>query len=60
MPGKAVIIERQRDVLLMISRSVTIAFQLRKRAQIILLGLEGRLNSEIEDIVGLGHDAVGR
>lgn len=63
MPGKAakvVITERQRDVLLAMSRSVTIAFQLRQRAQIILLGFEGRLNSEIEDIVGLGHDAVGR
>lgn len=63
MPGKAakvVITERQRDVLLAMSRSVTIAFQLRQRAPIILLGFEGRLNSEIEDIVGLGHDAVGR
>jgi transposase len=63
MPGKAarvVITERQQDVLLTMSRSVTIAFQLRQRARIILLGFEGRLNSEIEDIVGLGHDAVGR
>ena len=63
MPGKAakvVITERQQDILLRLSRSVTIAFQLRQRAQIILLGFEGRLNSEIEEIVGLGHDAVGR
>ena len=63
MPGnaaKVVITERQQDILLQLSRSVTIAFQLRQRAQIILLGFEGRLNSEIEDIVGLGHDAVGR
>ena len=63
MPGKAakvVITERQQDVLQSMSRSVTIAFQLRQRAQIILLGFEGRLNSEIEDLVGLGHDAVGR
>jgi len=42
------------------SRSVMIAFQLRQRTQVILLGFEGRLNSEIEDIVGLGHDAGGR
>jgi transposase len=63
MPGKAakvVITERQQDILRQLSRSVTIAFQLRQRAQIILLGFEGRLNSEIEDLVGLGHDAVGR
>jgi putative transposase len=62
MPGtaaKVVITERQQDILLTMSRSVTIAFQLRQRAQVILLGFEGRLNSEIEDIVGLGHDAVG-
>jgi hypothetical protein len=63
MPGKAakvVITERQQDILRQLSRSVTIAFQLRQRARIILLGFEGRLNSEIEDIVGPGHDAVGR
>jgi hypothetical protein len=56
MPGKAakvVITERQQDILRMLSRSVTVTFQLRQRAQIILLGFEGRLNSEIEDIVGL-------
>ena len=63
MPGKAakvVITERQQEILLRLSRSVTIAFQLRQRARIILLGFEGRLNSEIEGVVGLGHDAVGR
>ena len=63
MPGKAakvVITERQQDVLLTMSRSVTISSQLKQRARIILLGFEGRLNSEIEDIVGLGRDAVGR
>jgi transposase len=62
MPGQAakvVITERQQDVLLLLSRSVTIAFQLRQRARIIRLAFEGRLNSEIEEIVGLGHDAVG-
>lgn len=58
--AKVVITERQRDILQQMSRSVTIAFQLRQRAQIILLAFEGRLNSEIEFIVGLGPDAVGR
>lgn len=63
MPGQAakvIITERQQDILRQLSRSVTIAFQLRQRARIILLGFEGRLNSEIEDVVVLGHDAVGR
>ncbi len=63
MPGKAakvVITKRLQDVLLTMSRSITISFQLRQRAQIILLGFEVQLNAEIEDIVGLGHDAVGR
>ena len=54
MPGKAakvVITERQQVILRQLSRSVTIAFQLRQRAQIILLGFEGRLNSEIEEFL---------
>jgi len=41
MPGKAakvVITERQQEVLLMMSRSVTISFHLRQLARIILLG----------------------
>ena len=58
--AKVVITERQQIILSQMSRSVTVASRLRQRAQIILLGFEGRLNSEIEDIVGLGHDAVGR
>jgi len=62
MPGKAakvVITERQQDILQLMSRSATIAFRLRQRAQIILLAFEGRHNSDIEDVVGLGHDAIG-
>jgi len=55
--AKVIITERQQAILQRMSRSVTIAFRLRQRGQIILLSFEGRLNSEIEDIVGLGHDA---
>ena len=63
MPGsaaKVIITERQQDILEQMSRSATIAFRLRQRAQIILLAFEGRLNEQIEQIVGLGRDAVGR
>ena len=42
------------------SRSATIAFRLRQRAQIILLAFAGRLNEQIEPIVELGHDQVGK
>lgn len=62
MPGKAakvVITERQQTILLQMSRSTTIAYRLRQRAQIILLAFEGRLNQDIEPIVELGHDPVG-
>jgi transposase len=62
MSGKAakvVITERQQSVLQQMSRSATIAFRLRQRAQIILLAFEGQLNRDIESIVELGHDQVG-
>lgn len=63
MPGsaaKVVVTERQQDVLRRMSRSVTIAFRLGQRAQVILLAFEGRLNEEVEQVVQLGRDAVGR
>lgn len=62
MPGKAakvVITERQRAILQQLSRSSTVAFRLRQRAQVILLAFEGRLNQEIESIVELGSGQVG-
>ena len=58
MSGKAakvLITERQQVILEQMSRSATIAFRLRQRAQIILLAFEGRLNEQIEPIVELGH-----
>ncbi len=62
MSGKAakvVITERQQVVLAKFSRSKTVAYRLRQRASVILLAFDGKLNSEIEGIVGLGHDQVG-
>ena len=63
MSGKAakvLITERQQAILQQMSRSATIAFRLRQRAGIILLAFEGRLNEQIEPIVELGHDQVGK
>jgi len=62
MPGKAakvVITERQQVILQQLSRSATVAFRLRQRAQVILLAFDGRLNQEIESIVELGSGQVG-
>lgn len=62
MAGKAakvVITERQQAVLTKFSRSKTVAFRLRQRAQIILLAFEGKRNEEIEPLVSLGRDQVG-
>ena len=62
MAGKAakvVITERQQDVLQKLARATTIAVRLQQRAQIILLAFEGKLNQDIESLVGLGRDQVG-
>ena len=62
MAGKAakvVITERQQDVLQKLSRATTVSVRLQQRAQIILLAFEGKLNQEIETLVGLGRDQVG-
>lgn len=55
-----VISERQQAVLQMLSRSMTVAFRLRQRAQVILLAFEKQLNREIAATVQLGTDQVGR
>jgi transposase len=62
MPGKAakvVITERQQAVLDRLSRATTVAVRLQQRARVILLAFEGRLNRDIESLVGLGRDQVG-
>lgn len=63
MPGtaaKVVITERQQVILQQMSRSATIAFRFRQRAQVILLAFERRLNRDIESIVQLGRNQVGK
>ena len=62
MAGKAakvVITERQQDVLQQLSRATTVAARLQQRARMILLAFEGKLNQEVESLVGLGRDQVG-
>ena len=57
MPGKAarvVISERQQAVLLQMSRSTTVPYRLRQRAQVILLAFAKRLNRDIAEEVQLG------
>ena len=63
IPGKAsmvVVTERQQDILKEFSRSTTIAWRLRQRAQMILLAFEKRLNRDIAETVRLGTDQVGK
>jgi transposase len=63
MPGKAAkitITERQQEILQTLSRSVTAASRLRRRATIILLAFDGLRNEEIAQRVGLTHRQVGR
>jgi transposase len=62
MPGSAarvIVTERQQDLLLQMSQSVTIAFRLRQRARIVLLAFEGRSNQDIAREVELGREQVG-
>jgi len=62
MSGKAariVITERQQVVLQQLSRSTTVAFRLRQRAQLILLAFEKRLNRDIAATVQLGTNQAG-
>jgi DDE superfamily endonuclease/Homeodomain-like domain-containing protein len=63
MPGKAaqtLITERQQEILRTFSRSVTAPARLRQRAPIIVLAVDGLLNQDIAERVGLTHRQVGR
>ena len=57
--ARVVITERQQAVLQQLSRSTTVAFRLRQRAQLILLAFEKRLNRDIAETVQLGTNQVG-
>lgn len=63
MPGKAakvIVTEKQQAILQTFARSRSTSVALAQRSKIILLAFEGHNNEEIEILVGLQHDAVGR
>jgi transposase len=63
MPGKAakaIISERQQEILRTFSRSITAPSRLRQRASIIILAFDGLLNEDIAERVGLTQRQVGR
>ena len=63
MPGKAakvIVTEKQQAILQIFARSRSVSVSLVQRSKIILLAFDGHNNEEIEALVGLQHDAVGR
>ena len=63
MPGKAakvIVTEKQRAILLTFSKSRSVSVALAQRSRIILLAFDGHNNEQLEVLVGLQHDAVGR
>ena len=63
MPGKAakvIVTEKQQAILQTFAKSRSVSVSLAQRARIILLAFDGHNNEEIEALVGLQHDAVGR
>ena len=63
MPGKAakvIVTEKQQAILQAFAKSRSVSVSLAQRSKIILLAFDGCNNEEIEALVGLQHDAVGR
>jgi len=63
MPGKAakvVFTEKQQAILREFTASRSVSVALAQRSNIILLAFDGLNNEQIEAIVGLGHDRVGK
>ena len=63
MPGKAakvIVTEKQQAILQTFAKSRSASVSLAQRSRIILLAFDGYNNEEIEALVGLQHDAVGR
>ena len=63
MPGKAakiVFTEKQQAILREFAASRSVLVALAQRSKIILLAFDGLNNEQIEAIVGLGHDQVGK
>ena len=63
MPGtaaKIIVTEKQHAILESFAKSRSVKVSLAQRSKIILLGFDGHNNEQIEALVGLQHDAVGR
>lgn len=63
MPGKAakvIVTEKQQAILQTFAKSRSVSVSLAQRSKIILLAFDGHNNEQIETLVGLQHDAVGR
>ena len=63
MPGKAakvIVTEKQQSILQTFAKSRSVSVSLAQRSKIILLAFDGHNNEQIEALVGLQHDAVGR
>lgn len=63
MPGtaaKIIVTEKQHAILESFAKSKSVKVSLAQRSKIILLGFDGHNNEQIEALVGLQHDAVGR
>jgi len=63
MPGKAakiIVTEKQQAILQAFAKSRSVSVSLAQRSTIILLAFDGHNNEQIEALVGLQHDAVGR
>jgi len=63
MPGKAakvIVTEKQQAILQTFAKSRSTSVALAQRSKILLLAFDGHNNEEIESLVGLQHDAVGR
>jgi hypothetical protein len=63
MPGKAanvIVTEKQQAILQTFAKSRSASVALAQRSKIILFAFDGHNNEEIEGLLGLQHDAVGR
>ena len=63
MPGQAakvIVTEKQQAILQAFAKSRSVSVSLAQRSKIVLLAFDGHNNEQIEALVGLQHDAVGR
>jgi len=63
MPGQAakvIVTEKQQAILQTFAKSRSVSVSLAQRSRIVLLAFDGHNNEQIEALVGLQHDSVGR